>query len=595
MTSDVTPAENFSADASRPDGRGFAYKAFLSYSHRDEDSADRLHRQLERYRVPKHVRQGQAGIGKIFRDKVELSAASELDASIKAALRISENLIVLCSPNAVASQWVDQEIAYFKSLRREDRIFTVLISGIPFAKDRGYSEAEECLPKSIRYELTQAGDIIALRAEPLATDLRPGGDGQKLGLLKLVSGLLGLGLDQVLQRQLIRTRRRMIGVLIGSSCLISLFAGLSWATHTAQVRAEARQADAENFVEFLLNDLSHQLETYGRLDLLDTVGAKAVDYHAQFDEGELDARASGRKARTFHFMGELQNALAETESSQYFFDEAYMLTKKGLAEAPQNPERIFEHARSAYFKSLPLRREVNYSAELVQLEEFAELGLRLEAIEGKSSRVIAQMALANMNLGRVKLRTNKTDDALVHFTKAETLFEQLSEVTPSIQTLLDRTENLAWLAVFYRVAEDFQRSYDFRVEQDNLIDTQLALDPDDFRLIEASVYAKLGLANAANFLGRGEEAKDYFALALNGTEAALQLEPRREKMRRAQSVILLGIMRIAIVEKDKVIFLEADSRLKHLLDDTLKTSAKENKYWDSILPDLIDELEVDFD
>jgi hypothetical protein len=318
----------------------YVYKAFLSYSHKDEVRAARLHRRLERYRIPKNLRQNGPTLGKIFRDKEELSVASVLDKSIEKALRDSESLIVLCSPEAVRSQWVDKEIAYFKSLGRENRIFAVIISGIPNAKTRGFPSKWECLPKSLRYDLTETGDIIGERRDPLATDLRREGDGKRLGFIKLVSGLMGLSLDQFLQRQLVHARRRSMGILVASSALISIFAGLAWATHSAQLRAEARTADAENFVEFLLSDLSLQLETYGRLDLLDSVGVKAVDYYAQFEENELDAQTSGRRARTFHFMGELQHALAKTENSEAYFDEAYALTQKGFDGDPNNPDRV---------------------------------------------------------------------------------------------------------------------------------------------------------------------------------------------------------------------------------------------------------------
>lgn len=573
----------------------FTYKAFLSYSHKDDVIARRLHRDLERYKIPKNLRENGPNLGAIFRDQDELSVASVLDVSIRAALTESESLIVLCSPHAVSSQWVDKEIEFFKSLGRADRIFAVILSGIPNAKKRGFPAAQECLPKSLRYDLTDSGDVIAERGDPLATDLRAGGDGKKLGLLKLVSGLMGLRLDQFLQRQLAHARRRMMGILFTSCVLISIFAGLAWATHSAQLRAEARQADAENFVEFLLSDLSLQLETYGRLDLLDRVGEKAVDYYAQFEENELDAQTSGRRARSFHFMGELQHALAKTERSEGYFDEAYALTLKGLENDPNNPNRVYEHARSAYSKSLPLRRQVDYPAELIQLEEFSELSERLAELESGSPRSLTQLALVAMNIGRVKLRTNERGEALQHLTQAYSLFQELNAAVPTIENLLFQTENLSWLAEYHREQEDHAANYEIRQQQNALIDDRLALHPDDFRLIEASVYAKLGLSGAANYLGAKAEGNRYANAALKGTETALRLEPRREKMRRAQSIILYSLMKEAVSDNNKEDYKQAEAKLTKLMAETLRTSTDENKYWDEVLPGLINRLEPHFD
>jgi len=68
------------------------YKAFISYSHNDEKFAQKLHRRLERYRLPKSLRSGGKSVGAIFRDKAELSVSSGLDKSIKAALDASDHL-----------------------------------------------------------------------------------------------------------------------------------------------------------------------------------------------------------------------------------------------------------------------------------------------------------------------------------------------------------------------------------------------------------------------------------------------------------------------------------------------------------------------
>lgn len=574
----------------------FTYKAFISYSHKDEVQAEKIHKELERYRIPKNLRTNGATLGAIFRDRDELPAASGLDATIKAALRASECLIVLCSPYSAQSIWVDKEISYFLSLGREDKIFTAILSGEPYAKKSGFDESEECLPKSIRYELTETGELGAARAEPLAADFRPQGDGPKLGVMKLVSGLMGLGLDRLLQRQLIRARRRTIAVTVSAIAIVSVFAGLSWATHNAQLRAEAHRADAENFVEFLLSDLSLKLETSGRLDLLNAVGVKAVEYYDQFEENEFDPHANGRRARAWHLVGNLQNSLGELEKSETFFDQAYVITKDGLAGDQQNPNRIFEHAQSAYYKSLPLRRLRNLKAELIQLEEYLLLSERLQEVEGDTSRSLSQLALACMNLGRVRLGLEDIDGARTAFAKAEALYVGLNEQDQSVQNLLYRTENMAWMAELHNKWEkDFQKSYEVRVKQSRLLDEQLSQSPEDFRLIEASAYAKLGLGNAASFVAKYEDAKVHLNLSLVETHKALWLEPRREKMRRAQSVVLLSLMRIALIEENASEFKEARAALVVLQTEPMTMAISDSNYWDEVIPSLVEKRDRSFE
>ena len=91
------------------------YRVFISYSHRDSRKATRLHRKLEAYRVPKILRSGTYSdwanrpgrIRPVFLDRDELAAAHSLTQGVKQALDSSESLVVVCSPDAAASRWVN--------------------------------------------------------------------------------------------------------------------------------------------------------------------------------------------------------------------------------------------------------------------------------------------------------------------------------------------------------------------------------------------------------------------------------------------------------------------------------------------------------
>lgn len=88
----------------------FAYRAFISYSHRDKAWADWLHKSLQTYRVPSRPVGKQTAHGAIprrlnpvFRDREELASATDLGRKVNEALANSENLIVVCSPAAAMS------------------------------------------------------------------------------------------------------------------------------------------------------------------------------------------------------------------------------------------------------------------------------------------------------------------------------------------------------------------------------------------------------------------------------------------------------------------------------------------------------------
>ena len=85
----------------------YKYKAYISYSHRDDKWALWLHRVLESYRVPRKLVGTKTNLGKIpsrvnpiFRDRDDLSSAADLGGQNQQALTDSENMIVICSPHA---------------------------------------------------------------------------------------------------------------------------------------------------------------------------------------------------------------------------------------------------------------------------------------------------------------------------------------------------------------------------------------------------------------------------------------------------------------------------------------------------------------
>ena len=98
-----------------PAPREFKFKAFLSYSHANREWGEWLHKSLETYRVPSSYvvmknhsgKEIQRTLGRCFRDRDELNSGSDLDGAIREALATSENLVVICSPEAARSKYVN--------------------------------------------------------------------------------------------------------------------------------------------------------------------------------------------------------------------------------------------------------------------------------------------------------------------------------------------------------------------------------------------------------------------------------------------------------------------------------------------------------
>ena len=369
--------------SSEPESR---YWSFISYSSRDAQIARRLHRSLEAYSIPRAMvgRQSRSGtiprrLFPIFRDRDELPLSSDLGSTLQDALRASRHLIVLCSPQAAASRWVNEEVRFFKELGRDDRILAIIVSGEPNAADRsGCSPELECFPPALRFAVDAKGRLTEERAEPLAGDLREGGDGWNAVLLKCVAGITGLGFDDLRQRDQIRRRQRFRAAAGSILALMTvLVALLGWGVYQGQQARRASRAAGEATVQAETDRSQRQLQEY--LDDMRDVArlwkqseaaraAQIVERNKKFGAGKLEwdywrnvidsasARTLQRQGTTWTVLalddsGNLLAAVTETGNLV-----VWDLRTGKVAYEIEGDVRAVKHT-SGYFVTLPLSPE----------------------------------------------------------------------------------------------------------------------------------------------------------------------------------------------------------------------------------------------
>lgn len=211
-----------------------------------------MHRALETYPIPaKLVGVETAGgivprrLTPIFRDRDELPASGNLGAELTAALHAARFLVVVCSPASARSKWVNEEILTFKRLSGEDRVLALIVEGRPGASAVLGEEALECFPPGLRLRLGVDGEISNEPAHPIAADMRRDKDGRQLAKLKLVAGLTGLRLDDLVQRENHRRVRRLTAIATASFAGMVVAGGLALYANAQRLEAERQRKIAE--------------------------------------------------------------------------------------------------------------------------------------------------------------------------------------------------------------------------------------------------------------------------------------------------------------------------------------------------------------
>src|SRR6187431_1423107 len=95
------------------------YRAFISYSHAaDNRLAPALRTALHRLAKPWYRLRAM----RVFRDETGLGITPALWPAIEAALADSEYFLLLASPDAAASEWVQREVGWWLEHRPSDRL-----------------------------------------------------------------------------------------------------------------------------------------------------------------------------------------------------------------------------------------------------------------------------------------------------------------------------------------------------------------------------------------------------------------------------------------------------------------------------------------
>jgi tetratricopeptide (TPR) repeat protein len=506
------------------------YYAFLSYSHKDSDTAEWLHRQLERFVVPRSIagRLTDNGIvprrlSPVFRDRHELAAADDLGTNIRTALASSQFLVVLCSPAAAHSHWTNAEVEAFKRSRPDGCVFAVIVAGEPFASEMPGREAEECFPPALRHKYDSRGRPTARRAEPLAADFRETGDGRRLALLKLIAGMIGVGLDELVRREATRRHRQLAWLAAASLGGMAVTSTLAVAAVQARDAARDQRREAEGLISFMLGDLKDKLEPIGRLDALDGVGGRVLAYYQKQDTAELPDSSLRQRSSALSLMASVANARGDLDGATRLYREAMAGTSEAMRRKPDDPQRIFDHAQNVfYLADIALRRGDEKAAEAA-LKDYAALSDREVALDPNNMTWRMEAQNAEANLGILLFNQRRYREASVKLEQALRAIDAFAIADPgNIDNQKSLVESLAWAADSHSAEGRLGQAISDR-ERDVAVVKQLFARTRDsefgFKLIAAErslamLYAVHGQLDLAIVAGRAAERQAEQLLAV---------------------------------------------------------------------------------
>jgi tetratricopeptide (TPR) repeat protein len=483
------------------------YRAFISYSHKDQKVARWLHRKLESYRLPKPMRERTPAQGHplrpVFLDREELASATSLSDSIVEALQHSAALIVICSPHAVASRWVNEEIRQFRAQFPDRPVFAVVAKGNP-ATDPRRDPSEAAIP--LQLLLADISEPEGTLGEPLAVDIRREADGRQSAFLKLAAGLLGVPYDQLRRREQRRRNQIRVVAFSLSFTLTASFALLAWRATVARDEARAARAQAELELlserqtrEFLLSvfQLADPGEARGEVVTVREVLDAAV---ARIDSTEFARPVI--KSRFLSTMGQAYSSLGMNRKSV------------DLLRQSLQPLSADEQDRDALAQRID--SELELADVLFDMGEYEESLAGIKRVTGDPQKMFItplQLAYAHNIEGDILSYLEQDEAAEAAYQEA---LENLSKASASSEEeASSRSRSLGGMAVLDHFAGNYQASMEkYAAAVDILLPVFGERHPD-------TIWTLVSWGSAAYSAGDIQTARDAWTRSLKTAQTVL--------------------------------------------------------------------------
>ena len=183
----------------------YHYYAFISYSTADSKWAKWLQHQLSYYHIPSSVKKSKIGIPNkirpVFIYEYDL-AGNQLHSVIQKELESSKYLIVICSPSAAKSKYVNGEVETFIRMGRSEYIIPFVVDGEVNSTD----SKQECFPPVLLDMLRSGDKNNELRGINVKTN------GKHQALVDVVATMLGVRRDVLWNRYKMRMLKQRIAM-----------------------------------------------------------------------------------------------------------------------------------------------------------------------------------------------------------------------------------------------------------------------------------------------------------------------------------------------------------------------------------------------
>ena len=242
-----------------------------------------------------------------------------------------------------------------------------------------------------------------------------------------------------------KPKRRLRRAAIAAAVTVVALSGVKYSVDLERERsaaveargeAEGRRKQAENLISFMLGDLRKKLEKVGRLEILDDVGTKAMDYFAAVPESQLTDDELAQRSAALYQIGDVRITQGRLGDAMKPLAQSLTLARLLADRHPGDGQRLYDLAQSEFWVGFVEWRQRRLDAALAHFREYLRIAERLVAIDATNADWQLELASASSNIGSVLEEQGDLDGALERFRATQVIERRQLAKTPDDTSLI---------------------------------------------------------------------------------------------------------------------------------------------------------------
>ena len=339
-----------------------------------------------------------------------------------------------------------------------------------------------------------------------------------------------------------RWRRRAVMLALVALTLISV--AMSIRSIEAETQAQQKRLAAENLLGFMVGEFADKMRGIGRMDLLDGISNKALEYFSDFsadDDSYLSFEARFQHGQTLEAMGEVAYSRGNTDEAHSALIAARERMLPLLEKQPQHLSLLKTLGANAFWLGQLKYDQNDWAATQPWLEKYLSYSQAMYQYAPDDSDAIMELSYAQNSLGSIYIKQQ-------NFTAARQAFEQSLQLKLQLwdkdqtnsQLIADIANARSWLASAATAQGDISAAIKIHQQiQQQLANNTSVNQPYLLDRLSSSYQI---LANLLNYQGKHQQAFEKAKLSLVTITNALKQDPKNDIWKIQQYYYYLDIL-----------------------------------------------------